>query len=424
MNRTTYHTKRGRYLPLTAILVLMAGMSPGRAAADITGDWEMAMQFGGQTSFATLSITKQADGTFAGQWGSNELSNVKFDGQKLTFDRTIRMGDQEFTMSYNGMLEDGKLAGLMSSDRGEFEVNGARPQPKCPALGHWDIEFAAGDFDIKARLSVSETSAGVLEGKWTENIGEHTVTAVKFQDGKLAVTRQSKVEDFEFESTYKATIKGDDLIGTMESPMGEIVANGKRFGAELIGKWELTTTTDRGPRTRLLTVYGDLTGRYESFGGEIPVNEITLQGDEVTFFIERSFGDRTFRTDFKGKLDGATLSGEITTARGTSDVKGKKLTATSPVVGTWQFTRETPQGTRTSTLRIKKDMTGTYAFRENENPVTDLVVAGNHISFTLTFRRNEQEFQMQFKGIAEGDTLTGEFITPRGAREAIGKKVD
>ena len=424
MNRVTGHTRKAKSVLVAAVLAWVVGTSPGLGAEAITGDWEMTMQFGSQTSFATLSVTKQADGTLAGRWGSNELSNVKFDGQKLTFNRTIRMGDQEFTMSYNGTLADGKLAGLMSSDRGEFEVNGARPQPKCPALGHWDIAFTAGDFDIKARLSVSQTAAGALEGKWTENIGEHTVSAITFQDGKLAVTRQSKVEDFDFESTYKATIEGDDLKGTMGSPMGEIVANGRRFGSKLIGKWELTTTTDRGARTRMLTIYGDLTGRYESFGGEIPINEIVLEGDEVTFFIERSFGDRTFRTDFKAKLDGASLSGEITTARGTSEVKGKKLTMTSPVVGTWEFTRETPQGTRTSTLRIKKDRTGTYAFRENENPVTDLVIEGNQVSFTLTFRRNEREFKMQFKGKAEGDTLTGAFTTPRGTREAIGKKQD
>jgi hypothetical protein len=37
------------------------------------------------------------------------------------------------------------------------------------------------------------------------------------------------------------------------------------------------------------------------------------------------FGDETFQMDFKGKLDGAALKGQITSPRGTRDVTGKKL---------------------------------------------------------------------------------------------------
>jgi hypothetical protein len=37
---------------------------------------------------------------------------------------------------------------------------------------------------------------------------------------------------------------------------------------------------------------------------------------------------------------------------------------------------------------------------------------------------NETEVPMEFKGRLEGGTLKGEFITSRGAREAVGKKVN
>jgi hypothetical protein len=121
------------------ICLLLLAQTSLVAAQDITGEWEMTMDFGGRQSFATLSISKQADGTLAGKWGSNDLSNVKFQDGKLTFVRTIRFGDQEFTMNYNGTLKDGKLTGLLSSDRGEFAANGARKKPICPALGQWDI---------------------------------------------------------------------------------------------------------------------------------------------------------------------------------------------------------------------------------------------------------------------------------------------
>jgi len=393
------------------------------AAEDITGQWEMKMDFGGRDSFATVSISKQADGSLTGKWGSTDLSDVKFQDGKLTFVRIIQFGDQEFTMDYAGTLKDGKITGTMSSDQGEFDVNGTRFKPKCAALGRWDINFNVGDRQINARLSVSEKSDGTLDGKWSEE-GEHVISDIKFKDGKLSFTRQSKIEDFEFETTYEGQIKGNELTGTMKSDMGDIPANGKRAGALLIGKWDLTTESEFGTNKSMMRVNGDMTGRYEFFGGEIPMKDLKLEGNQVTFTLEMGWGDQTFTLDFKGTLDGKNLKGQMTSDRGTSDITGKKVEQASAAVGTWEFTRESSQGTRTSTLKIKPDMTGTYTMRDNEVAVKDLKVDGNNVSFKLELSFNDRQFTMEFKGKVEGKTLNGEFITQRGAREAVGKKID
>jgi hypothetical protein len=405
-------------------LMLLAQASLVLAAEDITGQWEMTMDFGGRPSFAMLTISKNADGTLAGKWGSRDtLSNVKFQDGKLTFVRTIQFGDQEFTMDYAGALKEGEITGTMSSDQGEFNVNGARFKPKSPALGHWDISFNVGDRQINARLSVSEKPDGTLEGKWNEE-GEHTISNVKFQDGKLSFTRQSKIEDFEFETTYEGQVKGNELIGTMKSQMGDLQANGKRVGAPLIGKWDLTIVSEFGTMPGMMRINGDMTGRYEFFGGEIPMKDLKLNGNQVTFDFEMGWGDQTFTLNFKGTLDGNNLKGQMTSDRGTSEITGKKAEEASAVVGTWEFTRETQQGTRTSTLKIKPDMTGTYTMRDNPVDVKDLKVDGNNVSFKIEMSFNDRQFTMEFKGMVEGKILKGEFITQRGAREAIGKKID
>ena len=132
--------------------VLLLGSPSLVWAESITGIWEMTMEFGGRPSYATLSISRKADGTLTGKWGSSALADVKFENGKLTFVRTIRFGDQEFTMDYSGTLKEGKITGTMSSDRGEFAVNGARRKPKLPVLGQWDIRFNVGDRDIIAKL--------------------------------------------------------------------------------------------------------------------------------------------------------------------------------------------------------------------------------------------------------------------------------
>jgi hypothetical protein len=405
-------------------LVLLVQTSFALAAEDITGRWEMMMNIGGRDSYAILTISKNTDGSLAGKWGSRDnLSDVKFQDGKLTFVRTIQFGDQEFSMDYAGTLKDGKITGTMSSDQGEFAVNGARFKPKSPALGQWDISFNVGDRQINARLSVLEKPDGTLEGKWGEE-GEHTISNIKFQDGKLSFTRQSKIEDFEFETTYEGQVKGHELIGTMKSQMGDLQANGKRVGAPLIGKWDLTIVSEFGTMPGMMRINGDMTGRYEFFGGEIPMKDLKLEGNQVTFTLEMGFGDQIFTLDFKGTLDGNNLKGQMTSDRGTSDITGKKVEEASAAVGTWEFTRETPRGTRTSTLIIKPDMTGTYTMRDNPVDVKDLKIDGNNVSFKIELSFNDRQFTMEFKGIVEGKTLKGEFITQRGAREAIGKKID
>jgi len=423
MNQMLIHKRIGKSIILTCLLLLVQ-TSFVRAAEDITGEWEMKMEFGGRESFATMTISKKADGSLTGKWGSGELTNVKFENGKLTFTRIVSFGDQEFIMEYAGTLKDGKITGTMSSDRGEFAANGDRKKPKCPALGQWDIKFNVGDREITGRLTISENPDGTLAGKWDAESGEHAVSNVKFGDGKLTYTRKSKFGDREFESNFEGEIKGHKLAGAFKSERGELPATGERVGAPLIGKWELTTTSERGTRTRMLTIYGDMTGRYESFGGEIPIKDLKLEGNEVTFVLEMGFGDQTFKMDFKGKLDGKSLTGQLVSERGTTEVAGKMLEAASPLVGTWEFTRETQRGTRTSTLKVKEDMTATYTVRDNEIAVTDLKVDGVQVSFKVIMGYGDSDVPTEFKGRLDGTTLKGEFITERGAREAIGRKID
>jgi len=423
MNRTLTYKRVGKIIILTCLLLLFQ-TSYVSAAEDITGQWEMKMDFGGRESFATMTISKNVDGSLAGKWGSGELTDVKFEDGKLTFARIVTFGDSEFILEYAGTLREGKITGQMSSDRGEFAVNGSRKKPRCPALGQWNVKYNVGDRKMTGKVTISGEPDGTMKGKWDAARGEHVISNVKFQDGKLSFTRNSKYENFEIEINFEGTIKGHILAGVFKSDRGEMPVAGLRIGAPLIGTWELTTTSERGTRTRMLTIFSDMTGRYESFGGEIPIKDLKLEGDQVTFIIEMGFGDRTFKLDFKGNLKGKSLTGQLVSERGTTEVAGKMLKTVSPVVGTWEFTRESTRGTRTSTLKITEDMTATYIVRDNELAVLNLKVDGNQVSFKVIMRYGDNEVPMVFKGKVVGNTLVGERTTSRGTREMTGKKID
>jgi len=325
MRQETGHSSSRRHLVSAVLAALLLGGPQAFAAEDIGGDWEITMDFNGRQTFATLSIAKKADGTLTGKWGSSDLKDLKFDGQKLTFVRTIRRGDQEFTMDFSGTLKDGRLTGTLSSDRGEFQANGARKKPKSPVLGQWELKYQIGDRDITAKLSVSQKPDGTLDAKWTSEFGQSVISNVKLQDGRLSFSRKITFNDNSFESTFEATVRDNKLTGTSKSERGEVEVAGQRIGSALIGKWELTRTTDQGPRTNVLMIDPDLTGRYESFGGEIPIKDLKIDGDQVAFKVQMGFGDQTFEMEFKGKLDGKTLKGQTISERGTNDLTGKKI---------------------------------------------------------------------------------------------------
>lgn len=309
---------------LAQCLVVSVLALPGLADDQIVGEWELTMDFGGSDLFATLTVTQQDDGSYAGRWGTNDVSDVAFDGETLTFSREASFGGNAFTMNFSAALKDGRLEGTVGNDQVELPVTGVRMDRNSPALGLWDVSFRIGERDVTARLSVTNGEDGQLAAEWIADFGEHTVHSVVFEESKLTVERTVKLQDQEFEVTYVAEVDGDTLTGTLTSSGGEIPARGKRFGSELIGAWELTATTDEGSRTRILTVYPDLTGRYDFLLAEIPV-EITFEDGQVTFHGEVGFGNRTQGTDFTGTLAEGSLTGELVTPRGTSLVVGKRL---------------------------------------------------------------------------------------------------
>ncbi len=283
---------------------------------------------------AILSFSRDDEGSLTAQWispwGMTDLKDVKFDEGKLTFVQVVRFRDDEFTSNFTGAIEEGKLTGILSSDRGESKVEGQR-SPRIPrAVGSWTMKFTVGDREVTATLVIKADKEGELTGEWQSQWGEHEVTDVAYERGNLTFRRKSKFQDREWESTFEGTVRGDTLSGTIKSEMGDIAAEGERVGAALIGTWNLEVTSERGTRKQRLTVNGDMSGLY----GTVPIKKVNLQDGQVDFLMVTEFGDQTFEMNFKGKLEDSKLTGEMTTPRGTSKVTGTKVIRPSRRPGT------------------------------------------------------------------------------------------
>lgn len=67
-----------------------------------------------------------------------------------------------------------------------------------------------------------------------------------------------------------------------------------------------------------------MTGTYQMRNRDVPVKDLKVEGNKLSFKVEMTFNERSFEMDFKAEIDGDTLKGESTTQRGTREFTGKK----------------------------------------------------------------------------------------------------
>ena len=319
-------------LMVTAMLSAQVQAQPpqsrGRGAY---GDWMVKVDYDGRQMESILTFSRDRQGNrtahWISMWGLTELKDVSFEDGKLSFamERRNREG-QMSTTKFAGTIQEGKLTGTLSSDRGENRVEGAR-MPRVPrAVGNWEMKFKVGERDVTTTLVVKADKQNNLTAQWQSEWGEHAITDVQYERGNLSFKRNSKFQDRQFESTFEGTIDRETgmLSGVIKSEMGDIKAEGKRIGTPLIGDWNLEIASERGTRNQRLRVNPDMSGLY----GAIPIKKINLKDGQVDFLIVMQFGDRSFEMTFAGKLEDAKLTGELTTSRGSQKIKGTKVVRT------------------------------------------------------------------------------------------------
>ncbi len=90
--------------------------------------------------------------------------------------------------------------------------------------------------------------------------------------------------------------------------------------ANMAGKWEFTYTTQRGQSTMTVTFTQEgeaLKGTMEMpsrggrGGGPVEISKGTIKGNDLTFSIVRTFGDRSMETAYTGKVTGDTAEGTM-----------------------------------------------------------------------------------------------------------------
>ena len=310
--------KLPKYTPpdLTKLAQASASTLPESArmgGSELYGDWQIKADPCDRQGSSILSFAGDSEGKLIGLWITSrsftELEDVRFKDNTVTFTQTVRFRKETFKGNFAGTIEGDKLSGTLTHGGTQSKIEGKLSRRIPLAAGNWEMKFKVGERDITATLAVKADSEGKLTAEWQSQMGEHKITDVQYEGGKLTFKRQSKIQDREWESTFEGTIdsKTNTLSGVIKAEQGEIPAEGKLIGSELIGNWILDVSAPWGNSRQRLKINRDMSGMY----GTTPIEKITLEGDKVTFKVTPEFGRMRFEMNFEGKLDGSKLTGEL-----------------------------------------------------------------------------------------------------------------
>jgi hypothetical protein len=295
------------------------------------GDWRIKMKRS-ESEFgefeAILAFSRNQEG-YTGQWigvrGTNELKDVKFEENKLSWTMAIRygeQGDRVNTWKFTGTIEQGELSGLMANDRGELEIKGKRA-PRLPrAVGSWEMKINAGEREYTGTLTITADKEGNLSGMWKSSRGESKVSDVKYEDRKLTFKRVIERDSGSMEMTFEGTLGFNSLEGVFKSDRGEAPTEGTRLGAAVIGTWNLDVESERRTYKQRLRVNSDLSALY----GPTVIKKVNLDGDKISFEYTIMRRDQEYKYSFEGKIAESKLTGEVKTERGKSKVTGTRRT--------------------------------------------------------------------------------------------------
>lgn len=309
-----------------ALSVFVASASwIAQADSGAVGTWNSEMDLQGNLINVTIAIT-EVDGKLAGKWssprGESDLNNVAFEGNKLTFSRTMNRDGQELTLDFSGTVDGDKLDGTLSSAMGDIPLKGTRAAASAPAAGSasaggianlagtWDVTTESQLGTLKRTLIIKESG----EGSYNSDTAQWPISNLKVEGDKVSYNVTVNAQGQDLPLTFNGTLSGDSLNGeyTSEAGTGTVVA--KRRSAAggtnaLAGTWSITSDSQLGSLQRKLIVKDDGTATYNTDTDSYEVKNFKVDGSNVTFDVTVSLQGQDLPLSFVGAVDGTNLKG-------------------------------------------------------------------------------------------------------------------
>jgi hypothetical protein len=301
-----------------------------RAGANtIAGDWKLSINTpDGQTLQPVLSVKQDGDnysGKLTGDDGrESEVKEVSFKDGELAFTLEGDFGGTPLVSKFKCKLEGKELSGTvdyeLGGEQGTLDVTGERAAPEIDLNGTWLLVATSegGTFEPKAHLK-HEGDAVTGKYEWSEET-QAEIEDGKLVDGELTFTVKHDFNGQEIVVKYKVKPEGDKLAGTADYDLGgqlgvADIEGSRSKGADVAGTWNIAIDGENGEKiesTVKLTQDGDtIGGEYSGPAGDAKVTDAKLDGNKLTFSVERERDGRKLVVNYSGEIEGDTLAGDV-----------------------------------------------------------------------------------------------------------------
>ena len=262
------------------------------------------------------------------------IENAKLRGKNITF-QVVRRGfgggggARSFATEYSGEVSENGIVGkITSSFRGEareIDWTASRDVPDVDPVGTWTWESRGFDGESVENLITLKMDGGELSGTFSRGDTTSELGNVAIDGVHLSFDVTMEGPQGSMTLGYAAEVDGDELDGALSGTGGgrewSIPFRAKRELPEPKpeGTWTWTTRRfgrggDGGEQTHTLALKvgdaGSLNGTY-SFGDEggAEIKNAKVDGNSLTFEVERTRGERTFTQRYSGTIRGDVIKG-------------------------------------------------------------------------------------------------------------------
>jgi hypothetical protein len=160
---------------------------------------------------------------------------------------------------------------------------------------------------------------------------------------------------------------------------------------------------------------GKLTGSVVSQTmGEAPIADGKVDGEKVTFKVNREREGTTFTVDYSAAVTGDSIKGKFSAKLGDNELarefEGKREIASAGAAGTWKWSIDRNGTTINSVMKLTQDgekISGTVTTNDREGRIAEGKFKDGELSFQVERERDGNKFVVKYKGKLDGDSILG-----------------
>ncbi len=301
---------------LFTVAIVVAGAAFAQEL-DPTGDWDIEIDMGGTPMMASLTVTKNDDGTYSGTLNSpmGELTLEKVTyvpGESLSFNETVGEGDTAMEFKFEGTFSGpDTFEGVLESAMGPMPIKGKRAVFESPIAGLWKITSESQLGTLERDLVVYKKG----KAKYVTEEQSFDVENLTVEGDAVTFDVTLDIQGQELALAFEGTYEGDTLTGQfMMDGSAAAEVSGTRAPAPGIesvsGDWDILADTPLGELVAKLTL-AEGASKMVTDEGESEVTNLDIDLDYVQFDVTVIFEGGEYEVTFEGYNTGETLDGEF-----------------------------------------------------------------------------------------------------------------